>query len=207
MTKQTMLDGPVTETMPQSEVDEQASLSDDTAISYEELVAKNEKLQAELRRRDDEAARLVEQGGDGPVSRVPRVDTKGPQYRFVVRGAGKSAAHLPTKEIKCGDESEAKRIYCLETEDTAEGKHGRAVSPTEYRFDIVNRDEHVRQQSIRSAYRFNELRRKYNGGITLTKQETQELAKLEPIFGAEARRVAAATGKAWNESPQPVGAV
>lgn len=199
MAKQSMLDGDTVAAKSRQE-----PVAEETKLSYSELLAQHKQLQIELKRRDEEAAQVANQAGGQPVRGVPRVDQSGPQYRFKIRGAGKSAAHLPEKTITCGDESEAKRIYCLETEDTAEDKHGRAVNPSEYRFEIVNLDEHIRQDAIRNKYRFSELRRKYNLGVTLSKEETQELSTLDTQFGAEARRVAAATGKAWNPSPQPV---
>lgn len=158
--------------------------------SYEDLAAKHQALETELARRDAEEARQVQSGGQ-PVGRVPRVDKNSPQYRFEVSGSGPAGAHLPKRTITCGSEDEAKRIYCLETPDTAEGKSGRAVSPTEYRFTIVNLDEGKRKAAVRNKQRYAELSRKYSVGVTLTDQEKQELTKLEPQHSPEARREAA----------------
>lgn len=131
----------------------------------------------------EEQERIADSGVvHSPLANVNRVDQKGPQYTFTVKGRGKSGAKLPVREIVCGDECEAKRIYCITTEDPHPDRPGQQINPTDYHFDIVNQGQAEVTATIQRKTRARVLQTRFTQGITMTDKERSEMERLSKEF-------------------------
>lgn len=184
--------GSVVDNVGSQSAPDQEPILESQGLDPNELLARLEAAESQLKERDDTIAGLKDEVSEltqaGGLKFSPKEQPfAGPDggYNFVVTPKVKaddpSMQHLKPRKVKCCDESEALRWYCQVNENKP--GTGMALDPMKVQLHVECVDD-ARQRSLMRQKQIAALRRKVENGQQLSAADNKLLATCEEeIYG------------------------